>query len=338
MRLIGGTLIFVAVPATAIAHHSTRAFYDRDASMELEGTVESVFWRNPHVGLTILVRNEQGAQEEWKLEGGAMNSLQRRGFAGDSVAIGDYVRVAGAPSTRGDKALFVTNFLLPSGREVIFTDTPQPLLWTRADEDRSADAPATSGSRAVGEESVANIFRVWNRGEAYRLRAPLKLTSAAGAAKSSWDPTTDDPALRCEAPGMPNAILNPYPIEFVDEGSQIRLKIEEWDAVRLINMSDAGLSEDITSNPLGYSRGRWEGDTLIVQTSKVNAPYLDDGGTPQSESVQMLERFTLRREEGRLDYEVTVTDPENLVEPAVWVAAWVWRRDVHVRPFECTTR
>ena len=60
--------------------------------------------------------------------------------------------------------------------------------------------------------------------------------------------------------------------------------------------------------------------------------------TPQTEDVRMIERFTLHREEGRLDYEVTVTDPKNLVAPAVWEATRVWIPGVEVRPFQCTLK
>ena len=57
---------------------------------------------------------------------------------------------------------------------------------------------------------------------------------------------------------------------------------------------------------LGYSVGRWEGRTLIVRTEDINYPYLDDLGTPQSEAVEIVERFTLSEDETRLDWVATV--------------------------------
>ena len=137
---------------------------------------------------------------------------------------------------------------------------------------------------------------------------------------------------------MPNAILNPYPIEFIDEGDRIRLRIEEWDAVRLIDMSGSTIPEAAKASRLGHSTGAWDEDTLIVRTSRIEAPYLDDSGTPMSSSAQIVERFSLRGEEGRLDYEVTVTDPEFLTAPAVWNAIWIWRPGVQIQSFDCTLR
>ncbi len=135
---------------------------------------------------------------------------------------------------------------------------------------------------------------------------------------------------------MPNANLNPYLIEFIDEGDTIRLRIEEWDAIREIHMSAATASRNQAPSLLGYSVGRWEGQTLVIETTQVDAPYLDDAGTPQSENAEIVERFTLSENDNRLDYEVTVIDPQYLVEPAIWDASWIWRPGVEVLPFECT--
>ncbi len=338
MKRITAAFALALLPAVTQAHHSTRAFYDRDASAEIEGVITSVFWRNPHVGLTVLVRDQQGQEELWELEGGTINTLRRRGYAEATFAIGAEVRVAGAPSTRGLNALFVTNMLLPDGREVIFTDQPRPPLWTTPSQAPESAGQTAPGTRVRGEDTVADLFRVWSLGQIYRLEAPLALTDAATAAKATWDQARDDPSLRCEPPGMPNAILNPYPIEFIDEGDTIRLRIEEWDAVRTIHMTDS-ISE-IAEPPsrLGHSTGVWEGDTLIVQTSRIDAPFLDDSGTPMSVDAQMTERFSLSREEGRLDYSVTVTDPEFLTEPATWNAIWVWRPGAEIQAFNCTLR
>jgi len=57
-----------------------------------------------------------------------------------------------------------------------------------------------------------------------------------------------------------------------------------------------------------------------------------------SENVSMVERYTLSEDETGLQYEIVVTDPENLVEPAIWENTWVYRPGIEVRPFECTLR
>ena len=337
-------ICWLALADSGSTHHSTGAFYERDVQIEIEGTVNSVSWRNPHVGLSILVDNDDGEVREWKLEGGALNSLRRRGFVPESIGVGDRVRAAGRRATQGRAAIFLSSIFLPDGQEIPFSDIleSQRLESLRQIEERqSANATSSATARAAPQDVEAanprdGIFKVWSFGQSYRLRAPRVLRPVAQAARESWNATTDDPSLRCEEPGMPNAILNPYPIEFVDEGDRIVLKIEEWDAVRTIELSTSEADEEVPPSRLGHSRGRWEGGVLVVETSRINAPYLDGSGTPQSEDVHMVERFSLSEDETRLDYEIIVTDQQNLLEPAVWEGAWAWEPEAQVMPFECT--
>ncbi len=310
----------------AIAHHSITP-YDQNTFSELEGVISAIRWRNPHLGLRLMVENDTGEQEVWELEGDSVNAAARRGLTREGIRVGDRVRVAGWPSRRGRRELFAINILLPNGEETILTDIDFPLRWTEERAIRTTDLTDTDLGRS--------IFRVWSFGALYRPRMPFVLTPPAEAARSTWDPSTDMLALRCIAPGMPNAILNPYPIEFIDEGDQIRLEIEEWEATRMIDMTSRGIPADAPTSPLGYSVGRFEGNTLLIETARIDFPYLDDGGTPMSDQVEMVERFTVSEDGSRLNYKVSVTDPPNLVEPAIWDAAWSWVPGTEIRPYEC---
>ena len=315
----------LVLPCSLSAHHSIAAFYDRSVAAEVEGVVTAVFWRNPHIGITVLVDNDQNEQEEWQLEGGTFNDLMRTGFELDSLNIGDRVRAVGGASRRGRNEIYMSSLVLPSGEEISLAGL--------------GDSTTTASAAARGETSATSIFRVWSSGGTlYQLRAPLALTPAGQAAVTAWDPVTEDPGLRCEAPGMPNAILNPYPIEFINDGEIIRLRIEEWDAVRAIHMNGEAAALSQTPSPLGYSVGRWEGNTLVIETTQIDWPYLDDKGAPQSENVEIVERFTLSEDETRIDHEIIVTDPQYLAEPAIWDAFWVWKPGVRIRPFECALR
>ena len=85
---------------------------------------------------------------------------------------------------------------------------------------------------------------------------------------------------------------------------------------------------------MGYSVGRWEGNTLIVETSRIDWPYFDGGGTPQSADVETVERFAVSQDQERLDYRITITDPVTLTEPAVIERYWLALGET-VEPFEC---
>ena len=323
------------LPLATSGHHSTGGFYDTGTTIEVTGTVTDVFWRNPHVGLTLEVVNDAGETELWEIEGGAWNTVQRRGITPETVAIGDEVRVAGAPGTRGVKAVWASHMQIPGGGEFTLSDRPHPPRWTEA----SPAPDISAGTVAAAAETANGIFRVWSpsRGFGGGFRPPAP-TAEAQALKDQWDQAVDDPGLRCEAPGMPNAILNPYPIQFIDEGDRIRLLIEEWDGNRVIYLDPATTPADPPVDRLGHSVGRWEENTLVVEIDHVSWPYLDAQGTPMSDDVTMVERFTLSDDESRMEYEVTVTDPVYLTAPAAWRRSYTWIPGTAVKPFECTLR
>ena len=73
---------------------------------------------------------------------------------------------------------------------------------------------------------------------------------------------------------------------------------------------------------LGYSVGRWESDTLVVQTVGINEKtWLDDSGHPHSDALQITERFQ-RPTIGRMDVQITIDDPKAYVEP--WTVKFHW--------------
>ena len=86
---------------------------------------------------------------------------------------------------------------------------------------------------------------------------------------------------------------------------------------------------------MGRSVGRWEGRTLVVETSDMDWRYVDDLGTPQSEDAVMEERFTMSEDGVRLDWIARITDPVNFTEPVVMEGAWTWVPGHEIKPFDC---
>jgi hypothetical protein len=74
---------------------------------------------------------------------------------------------------------------------------------------------------------------------------------------------------------------------------------------------------------------------LVIETARIDFEYLDDEGTPMSERARVVEQYRVNEDGSRLDYTVAVTDPENLIGPAVWDAFWRWVPGTVIRPFEC---
>ncbi|HEX9877413.1 MAG TPA: DUF6152 family protein [Gammaproteobacteria bacterium] len=322
----------LAMVANAEAHHATTVAYDRNNIATIEGELTSVFWQNPHVVLTIERVSESGVRETWTAESGSPNSLQRIGIGSDIVAVGDRVSLTGALSRQGLPAMAAFTMKLADGRDV-------PLWPQRAVEigREVRPAPFSSSAVAAGERDARGVFRVWSR-TGGALEGNLPLTAAALSARQAWDPLVDDPALRCEPPGMPTMMNNPYPIQFVDRGDTILLRLEEWDGERIIHMNAGASPENQAASLFGYSVGRWQDRTLIVTTTRISDAYFDDLGTPQGPDAEIVERFTLSADERRLDYVARITDPATFTEPASLTGSWEWIPGEQIKVFNCSLR
>ena len=160
-------------------------------------------------------------------------------------------------------------------------------------------------------------------------------TAAAEAARAGWDPAGDDPRLRCVAPGMVDAMASPYPIALAQEGDEVVvIRMEEWDGVRRVHMN-AAQDDGTVATPMGRSVGHWEGNTLVVSTDRISWPYFDNEGTPQSEAVEIVERFMLSDDERSLSWEAVITDPVYLTEPAVVRQGFEWASGEEIMEFDC---
>jgi hypothetical protein len=323
------------LPLCAAGHHSS-AEYDFGVVEDLEGQIAAVLWRNPHVRLTLRVP-VAGSEQLWELEAQDVNSLGRRGLTADMIHAGDRVRVAGNPSRRREQTLYLTNVLLPSGTEIRMRGESTAPRWATRTAGFVAPARADASEQAL---AARGLFRVWLRpaGEPSQPVADLPLTPAARAALERWEPA-DDPALECVAPGMPGAMNGGqiHPIELVERGGDIVVRIESFDRERVIHMNADADSAREPATPLGYSVGRWEGDALVVRTTRISWPYFTpDGRIPQSENVVVDERFSLLEGTEQLVYTRTVTDSATFTAPVEVRWIYDWHPELTIAAYECT--
>jgi len=326
--------IFWMLPIVTGAHHS-RAEFDQSMDLELEGEVVNVSWRNPHILIDVATIDADGETVVWNLEGSAISAQRRRGITDQPIAVGDNLRFAGWPSTRRAQFMLVNHALLPDGVELLLGLSREP-RWSEA----AIGIESTLFNPAGAVVAVdRRIFRVWSsvtRAWFFQNPAAYELTPEAATAQAAYDDYTENPLLSCTPPGMPALMGNPYPMQVVQGDGRLELRFEEFDVVRTIHIEDAANPTTIEPSPLGYSVGRWEGETLVVHTSRINWPYFNRIGAPQTENVVVDERFAVAADGSRLDYVMTVTDPATLIDPFVWEAYWVWRPGEEVEFYDCT--
>lgn len=136
-----------------------------------------------------------------------------------------------------------------------------------------------------------------------------------------------DPEAACYLPGIPRATYMPYPFEIVQGDGDIFVAYAYASANRTIHIENPRAYEEIPVDTwMGWSNGRWDGDTLVVETlAQDDRTWLDRAGNHHSYMMVVTERFTLVTPD-HIQYEATIDDPLVYSEP--WTIRLPLYRDV----------
>jgi hypothetical protein len=113
--------LMVAAAAPLMAHHSLAGVYDMKKDMELDGTVASVKFTNPHGALTVAVKGQDGATTDWVLTLGSATALAQRGIGKigpNALHVGDNIKVKFLPAKDGSPLGFLKTVIMPDGRVI----------------------------------------------------------------------------------------------------------------------------------------------------------------------------------------------------------------------------
>src|SRR6266550_2276576 len=123
-----------------------------------------------------------------------------------------------------------------------------------------------------------------------------------------------DPEFKCYMPGVPRATYMPFPFQIVQGSSPyILIAYEFTSATRIVRMNWKG--DAPTDSWMGWSRGRWEGDTLVVDvTGQREETWFDRAGDYHSDALHVVERYT-PKDADHLIYEATIEDPKVFTRP-----------------------
>jgi hypothetical protein len=324
----------IILPVVVTAHHS-RVEYTNGAMHEIEGEVIRVIWRNPHIMFTVRATEADGGTKDWVLEGPGAGP---EGHMAGQISEGDRVRAAGNRSDRRDDWLRLAHILGPSGTELVFTSGAGRWSDTYLGGNQEADEAIPPG--VVRPNGIFRVW-VWTGGTPYGIDELPPLTAEALAAYQAYDPLRDDPALVCNPPGVPRitTIAGSRPFEFIEQqNGTILMRAQNYNQTRVIHMDAEPPSDDVQASRLGYSRGHWEGETLVVTTTKISYPFFDLPpwwGVPQTQTQEIVERFTLDGDS--LIYDFWAFDPATFAEPINRPAflTWTWQPGLTVETDNC---
>jgi hypothetical protein len=124
---------------------------------------------------------------------------------------------------------------------------------------------------------------------------------------------TGEPELQCYRPGVPRANYMPFPFQIFQTPDQILIVYEYKGAVRTIYLNS---KDDAPSDTwMGWSRGRWEGETLVVDVTAFEAyTWFDRAGNFHSDALHVVERYT-PVSPYHMQYEATIEDPKVFTRP-----------------------
>ena len=125
---------------------------------------------------------------------------------------------------------------------------------------------------------------------------------------------TADPSSRCFQAGVPRATYLPHPLQIIQSPGNFALAYQDVHAYRIVYLDGRPHVERIDWW-MGDSRGRWEGDSLVVDVRDLNdGTWFDQAGNHHSEDMRVIERYT-RTGADTLLYEATMTDPKVFKQP-----------------------
>jgi hypothetical protein len=202
---------------------------------------------------------------------------------------------------------------------------------------------------AAGQQEHPDFTGVWTN-----YRAPGAPAGFGGGPAPSYKPeaqakiqqyqrvttgTNHSPGNYCVGTGMPGSMLGSggYPMEIVQRPEQINITYEAHGEMRRVYFGErVANKDDVFPERNGYSVGRWEGDTLVIETDRLLEQV--DQRYAHSDEARIVERYRLVTEDGKkvISATLTMTDPKFLTETFTTEKKWAEVPNGRLLSYECT--
>lgn len=337
-RILVVGLSGMMLSANVCAHHSFAPHYDASKQVSISGKITEFERRNPHAYLHVLAPDGDGVMHEYVCESHGVTQLERNGISTEMLAPGTLVTLTGSQARRDPYRCFFNLVTFADGTT----------LNVNGPDGRG---PTEAGSVArIAVPLRDSMFGSWLLVPANRSTSgpqPMLdyLTPAGEAATATYDPFTDDPTFRCEPVGIRRVWFAPgTPMAIEQRGDDIVLRHEWMDVARTIHMNQAAVPDDTPPSVLGYSRGHYEGDTLVIETSHYSAgvmsQYVEQPGKPtrgmlHSAALTSVERLRFNPDSQRVELTMEFSDPEYFTRDFPAARAEYGATTMVIKPFGC---
>ena len=311
--ILGASL---AVALSARAHHSFQAEFDPDLPGTVEGVVTEVRWANPHVRYVLDVVADSGETQSWELQTRPTNMLVRRNWNREDVSVGDRIAAFGTLGRGGTHKLYI---------DWVETETGQRLSSTVGDDSRPSHAEAYarvySGERNRHPIAITGTWR-----NNYHWTSTVddfepKPTPFTDEARREFEQLQfgDDPALRCAVLGLPRLFGAPNPMEIIDAGPYylMTFEVSAGNSQRRIFMDGREPPAETRPSMNGFSVGRWDNGSLVIETTHLIPGWLDGSGLAYSGAeTRIVETWTPSDDELTMERTMVIHDPR-YTEPLI---------------------
>jgi hypothetical protein len=356
VRWFAGGLGVLLTAVPLLAHHNITGKFDPAKTRTLNGVVTRLDWANPHVHILMDVV-EGNTVRNWAVELESTIDLERSGWNLNTLKPGDAVTVQGMLARDGSPQIWGDSVVLTASKKRVLDvsaaakaflqpvanlparATPRwpdgkPRLGPPPDEKGYWARPSATMLVEAGVSVDANEHGLLkNIGDAGKI-APFQAWSKALFEQRQRNFLKDDPMFKyCMPPGAIRQFQQPYGVQFLEDKNFGRIFVAEgggnhiWHFIYTDGRPQTGEIGGNDDNPLYYgnARGKWEGDTFVVDSRTfIDNFWFSNGGLPHTNLLHLVERFT-RSDYNTLKYEVTIDDPGAYTRPwsATWNLQWV---------------
>jgi hypothetical protein len=345
-----------AVPMFPQATFSAR--YDSSRQVKLQGIVTRIEWVTPHAFFFIDVKTAAGTVDNWAIDIGNPLELERDGWKRSTLSVGDTVTIDGVPARSATAQASAKSVILArTGRRVFAPPATRRAVAAAGPTPRWPDGQVRLGP-PVGKtgywappgtrtliDSKAGKIPMTDDGLLLNVADVDKVAPFLPWAKALFEYRQrtllmDDPMARCMPPGGPRQFQTPNGFQFIEQRELGRVLVflgggnRNWRVI-YTDGRPVGTAAEAVPTYYGNSVGRWEKDTLIVESVGYNEKFwISSGGLPHTDTLQLTERFT-RADMNTLRYEVTVNDPRTYSRP--WTGGWTaqWVPDQELQEYFC---